>query len=326
MKKLLLLIFLSCLFITGCNKYNQKNIVNELNNKIKNGYKLTGKLSVVNNDETYDYTVNVTYRNSYYKVSLKNDFNNQTQIILKNADGVYVLTPALNKSFRFQSDWPYNNSQIYLLDMLINDIKKDKKSTIKNNKNSIVIETKVNYPNNNNLKKQKIVLNKNLKLEEVSVYDKNGLQIMNMIFDKVSYSPSISKDEFNIDNVISNEKATTTETSNLEDVIYPLFLPTGTKLTKEERIKKNNGERVIMNYDGEKSFLLVEETTEAFNEFTIIPTSGEPFPLMDTLGVMTDNSLSWTSEGIDYYLGSDVMDKEEMVEIAQSITGTISVK
>lgn len=327
MKKVLLVIFLSCLFITGCNKYNQKNIVSDLNSKIKNGYKLTGELTVVNNDETYNYQVDVAYKkDDYYKVSLKNNVNNQKQIILKNNDGVYVLTPALNKSFRFQSDWPYNNSQIYLLDMLINDIKRDKKITVKKNKDNIIVETKVKYPNNTNLNKQKIIFNKNLKLKEVSVYDKNGVEIMNIVFDKVKYSPKLSKEDFTIDSVITNKEETTSKTSSLEDVIYPLFLPAGTKLTKEERIKKQNGERVIMNYDGEKSFLLVEETAEAFNEFTVIPTSGEPYQLMDTLGIVNSNSLSWTSEGIDYYLVSDVMDREEMIEIAQSINGTISVK
>lgn len=326
MRKVLLLVFLSCLLVTGCNKYSQKNVVKEMNDKITKGYKLTGSLSVVNNDETYNYLVNVSYKkDNYYKVSLKNTLNNQTQVILKNKEGVYVLTPALNKSFRFQSDWPYNNSQIYLLDMLINDIKKDKNLTIKKN-GVITIETKVNYPNNTNLTKQKIILNKKLKIKEVSVYDKNKVRIMNMKFDKIDYSPKFSRDEFSIDSIVLSEKEDTTATSGLEDVIYPLFLPTGTKLTKEERVKKQNGERVIMNYDGEKSFLLVEETAEAFNEFTIIPTSGEPLPLMDTLGIVTNNSLSWTSSGIDYYLVSDVMAKEEMIEIAQSITGTISVK
>ena len=37
---------------------------------------------------------------------------------------VRVLTPTLNKSFKFQSDWPYNNSQVYLLQTLLSDIQK----------------------------------------------------------------------------------------------------------------------------------------------------------------------------------------------------------
>ena len=65
--------------------------------------------------------------------------------------------------------------------------------------------------------------------------------------------------------------------------------------------------------------LRVEETANAENEFTIIPTYGEPFQLMDSLGVMTNNSLSWTSNGIEYYIISDVLKQDELIEIAQSI-------
>ena len=61
-----------------------------------------------------------------------------------------------------------------------------------------------------------------------------------------------------------------------------------------------------MTFDGKKPFLLVEETSKTEDEFTIVPTSGEPYRLMDTLGVMNDNSLSWTSNGIDYYIVSSV--------------------
>ena len=47
---------------------------------------------------------------------------------------------------------------------------------------------------------------------------------------------------------------------------------------------------------------------------------------MDTLGVMTSNSLSWTSGNIEYYIVSEVLSQDEMVEIAQSITGVASIK
>ena len=105
-----------------------------------------------------------------------------------------------------------------------------------------------------------------------------------------------------------------------------MALPSGTKLISEDRVNKESGERVIMTYEGDKSFLLVEETSDVFNEFTIIPSLGEPFQLMDTLGVMTENSLSWSSGNTDYYLVSDVMNKNELIEVAQSIVGVISMK
>ena len=330
MKKVIIYIIVFCVFLTGCGKYSQKDVIDDIEKKFdrSSGYKLNGKLSVSNNDEVYNYNIEVNYKkDNYYKVILTNKSNNHSQVILKNDDGVYVLTPALNKSFKFQSDWPYSNSQVYLINALINDIKNDKNIEYSNKNNKYIFKTKVNYPNNRKLNNQKIIFDKNLKLKKVIVYDKNGIDIMTMSFKNINYSPKFSKDEFSVDSIInSHNKESTVETANLDDIIYPLFLPSGTKLTKEEKVNKDEGERVIMNYEGEKSFLLVEETADVFDEFTIIPTLGEPFQLMDSLGVMTDNSLSWTSGGVDYYIVSDVMSQDEMIEVAQSITGTVSMK
>ena len=62
----------------------------------------------------------------------------QSQIILRNEEGVFVLTPALNKSFRFQSDWPQNSSQAYLYESLVRDILQDKKTLLLRKQISII--------------------------------------------------------------------------------------------------------------------------------------------------------------------------------------------
>ena len=376
MKRIFIILFICCLLITGCSgtKNIKKNFVNRVDGA--NSYKLNGTLSINNNDDVYNYSVEVGYKkDDYYKVTLKNKANNHVQIILKTDDGVYVLTPSLNKSFKFQSDWPYNNSQIYLLDAISSDIKNDKNSEISKKDNKYFLMTKVNYSNNSRLIKQKLEFDEEFNLSKVIVYDKDGIEVMTMKFDKIKLNCKFSKEYFDVDSIIDsestttesdnknesnttkdsnkdNEKNTDNKTSNktnetnkntinndrnsntnntkttgrLDDIVYPLFLPSGTKLVDEERVKKDNGERVIMTYEGEKSFLLVEETMDVFNEFTIIPSSGEPFQLMDTLGVMTNNSLSWSSGTTDYYLVSDVMSKDEMIEVAQSIGNVNSLK
>lgn len=376
MKRIFIILFICCLLITGCSdtKNIKKNFVNRVDGA--NSYKLNGTLSINNNNDVYNYSVEVGYKkDDYYKVTLKNKANNHVQIILKTDDGVYVLTPSLNKSFKFQSDWPYNNSQIYLLDAISSDIKNDKDSEISKKDNKYFLMTKVNYSNNSRLIKQKLEFDEEFNLSKVIVYDKDGIEVMTMKFDKIKLNCKFSKEYFDVDSIIDsestttesdnknennttkdsnkdNEKNTDNKTSNntnetnkntinndrnsntnntkttgrLDDIVYPLFLPSGTKLVDEERVKKDNGERVIMTYEGEKSFLLVEETMDVFNEFTIIPSSGEPFQLMDTLGVMTNNSLSWSSGTTDYYLVSDVMSKDEMIEVAQSIGNVNSLK
>ena len=322
MKKIILFLGIMVFFITGCGKYSENDIINEMNKKIKNSYKLSGELSISNNDDIYNYEVEVSYKkDNYYKVSLTNVSNNHTQVILKNDDGVYILTPALNKSFKFQSDWPYNNSQIYLLGALINDIEKDADRKFKETENGYTFITKVNYPNNKNLVNQKVILDKKLNIREVKVYDGNDSIKMEMDFDSIDYSPTFKDDYFELDTIMKTfDEVDVLESANLEDSIYPLFLPSGTKLTNSEKITTDVGERIIMTFDGDKPFLLVEETASAMEEFTVIPTYGEPYMLMDTLGVMTDNSLSWSSNGIEYYIVSDVMNQDELIEIAQSIS------
>ena len=325
MKKIFpILLLLISFFITGCGKYDESDVVRDLNKQINklNSYKLEGTLEIVNNEDVYNYSVDTSFKkDNYYKVNLTNKSNNYEQIILKNDDGVYVVTPSLNKSFKFQSDWPYNNSQIYLLKSIVNDITKDKKRSFKETKNNYIFITSVNYPNNNKLVKQKVIFDKKLKLKEVIVYNNQSIPLMTLKVTNIDYSPTFNKKYFSVDDALKSSKTeeTTKKTSSLDDSIYPLSLPSNTKLVKEEKVKKTDGDRIIMTFDGDKPFLLVEESAAATDEMTIIPTYGEPYMLMDTLGAMTDNSLTWTTGGVDYYLVSDVMSQKELVDVAESI-------
>lgn len=275
MKKILFSIMMVLLLVSGCGKNSETSVINDLEKKINkaSAYKVTGVLEIVNNDEVYTYDVEVSYKkNNNYRVSLTNQANNHTQVILKNSDGVYVLTPALNKSFKFQSDWPYSNSQVYLLKSLINDIKDTKDRGFKDVKSGYSLSTKVNYPNNSKLVKQTIELDKNGDLKKVSVYDSNNIICMTMTFDSIDYSPTFKKDYFNLDSVMSTysiSEEEVKETTMIDDTIYPLVIPNGTKLVSEEKIKKDVGDRIIMTFDGDKPFLLVEETAVVEDEFTI---------------------------------------------------------
>ena len=325
-----LLLLVSCCFITGCFG-NNNDVIKDIKKKYNNlkAYELTGNLEIVNNDDVYNYNVKAIYqKKDKYYVSLKNIANNHEQIILKNEDGVYVLTPSLNKSFKFQSEWPNNNSQVYLIDSIMNDLLKDEEVSLTETENGYLFTTSVNYPNNRKLVKQTITFDKNLNLKKVSVLDESDISQMTMTFTTIDTNPDISSDAFNLDNIMgtnqnnSNDNTNNNEqtTSTLEDIIYPLYIPTGTVLTSSEKVSKTDGERVIMTFDGEKPFLLVEETSSIEEEFSIIPTYGEPYLLIDTVGALTDSSISWSSNGIDYYLVSDVMSQDELLDIARSVS------
>ena len=108
MKKLIFIFLTFMLILTGCGKYGEKDVLRDLNKKISNlkSYYIEGKMEIINNEDIYKYDVKVSYKEKdNYKVSLKNESNNHEQIILKNSDGVYVMThksTQLLKSNKFE--------------------------------------------------------------------------------------------------------------------------------------------------------------------------------------------------------------------------------
>ena len=333
-KYFLLLLLMVVFFVTGCGHGGESNVVADLEKKVNNtkAYQVQGTLEISNNDDTYHYDVVASFKDpDFYRVSLKNQANNHEQIILKNTEGVYVLTPSLNKSFKFQSDWPYHNSQVYLLKSIVEDIKNDQERVFAETEEGYTFTTKVNYPNNRKLVKQNVVLYKDLNFKTVTVTDENDIPQMIMNFSSIDWNPTFGDTYFDLNEAMNTCTTCDTleeskETSALDDIIFPLYLPSGTKLTDQNKVEKTNGERVILTFDGEKPFLLVEETAEIPNELAVIPTYGEPYLLTDTVGALSDNSVSWTSGGIDYYLVSDVMSQDELVEVARSVAAIPTMK
>jgi outer membrane lipoprotein-sorting protein len=326
MKRILFsVLIVSLLVLTGCGKDNKneikRNVLNDID-KIK-GYYQELEMEIVNNDDVYQYDVSVSYyKPDYYKVVLENKANGYEQTIVKNKDGVYVVTPTLNKSFKFQSEWPYNNSQAYLLNSIRNEIDKDKNiEIVKSGDDYIFVTKNINYPNNPRLVKEKITVGKDNNIKEVIVMDENNTALITVKYGKIDKSAEFDKDYFVVkDEKDSNNKTAMSEVPSLDTAIFPLYLPTGTVLANQEVINKDNGERIIMTFSGDKPFLLVEETANIYDEFTIIPTSGEPFLLIDTIASLTNESITWTSGGIDYYIVSDVLSQKELIEVAQSIS------
>ena len=163
----------------------------------------------------------------------------------------------------------------------------------------------------------------------MNVVDENDTSQMKMLFQTINLSPDISNDTFDLNKIMGNSENNnqpendpnnSQTTSTLDDIIYPLYIPIGTVLTNSEKVNKTYGERVIMTFEGEKPFLLVEETASIEEELAIIPTYGEPYLLIDTVGALTDNSITWSSNGIDYYLVSNVMSQQELIDIARSVS------
>lgn len=376
-KKLLFLIMIIGVFaISGCGKTSESDVIKDLTKKINDSkaYYVEGTLEIVNNDDVYTYNVNVSYKEKdNYKVSLVNTVNNHEQIILRNSDGVYVVTPRINKSFKFQSDWPYNNSQVYLLGPLLDDITNDANRTFEKVNDGSKIIVAANYPNNSKLVKQEILLDKSNNIKKVTVFDNNGTAQITMKFNKIDLNSKFNDNYFDLKQIIdikedntdnttnrennSDENKNTTDnkvednsttennntnvnenkntnenknenkkssetkqTSSIEDVIYPMYIPANTYLSNKEKVSKDDGERLILTFDGDNPFMLIEETVTYEKEHLIVPTYGELEVMASTVAIVNDNSVNWIDNNIEYYVVSDKLSKSELLNIARSIS------
>ena len=125
----------------------------------------------------------------------------------------------------------------------------------------------------------------------------------------------------NVDNNTSNNTSTKTEaTATIDDIVYPMYLPNNTYLTNQEKVDTENGQRLILTFGGDSSFILVEETIGYSDDGIVIPVSGEFDFLSDVIGVIGSRSLTWHSNGIEYYMASNSIETSELIEIAKSIS------
>mgnify|MGYP003293664595 CR=1 FL=1 len=313
--------------LVGCMKYGEKDIVDDLSKKINkaDGYYLTGELEIVNNEDSYLYNVEVAYeKEDNFRVSLKNKTNNHEQIILKNDDGVYVLTPSLNKSFKFQSEWPYNNSQAYLLQTILKDIENDKDRVFEEVEDGYIFTTKVNYSSNNNLVKQKITFDKDLNIKEVVILNNNDITQMKMTFNSVDYKATYDETYFTLSGNMSTS-GTQTTSKTLDNIVYPMYIPENTKLSGQEKVSTEDGERIILTFSGDSPFMLVQETAKVAEDLLTIPMYGEPYMITGTVGAVSESSVTWVNNGVEFYVVSDVLSSEQLLEVANSInTMTVS--
>lgn len=319
------MLIVGCFCLTGCLKKGENDIIKDFTKKVEDvkGYHLTGDLEILNNEETYRYSVDVSSaKGEQFRVSLKNKTNNHEQIILRNSEGVYVLTPSLNKSFKFQSEWPYNNSQSYLLQTLLQDIKNDEKRTFKETKEGYEFTTTVTYSSNKSLTKQIIKMDKKLNVKEVNVQNKDGQTQIKMVFTKIDMKASFDDNYFDLNE--NMQTASVEEESKtvgkIDDIIYPMYIPTNTKLTSQDKVSTETGERIILTFSGEKPFLMVQETSAKSTGLTTVPIYGDPLFVGDSIGAMTDSSITWMSDGIEYYVVSEKLTQEELLNVVNSVS------
>ncbi|GGE34389.1 sporulation protein YdcC [Pullulanibacillus camelliae] len=332
MKKSLSLFLLGVMFLfvlAGCTQ-SKEDVVGDLSKKLDNleGYKTSAVLTFKNGEKQQKYHADIWYQKpNKYKVVLKDQNKENTQMIIKNSDGVYVLTPALNKKYHFESDWPNNRSQTYLFQSLAKDIIHDANAKFEKKENNYVFTTKTNY-DTKTLDNQTITLKKgNLAPVGVKVMDQDMNVVIDIVFKNFKFGPKFDKNDFNVDHNMTSMKLEV-PTMAVPDDKFQLAEPTlklaDAKHLYSKDVSSNGQKKFVIKYTGKKGYTIVETKSEVAPASATTTLQAEPVNLGYTVGALTDHSLTWSHNGMDYYLVSDKLTQQEMVDVAQSVDGQVT--
>lgn len=317
--------------LAGCGSKSKEEVIKELDSKAESmkGYKMDAKMTLTMGTDAQEYKIQVWHNKpEMYRVHMKNAERDQSQMILRNKEGVFVLTPALNKSYKFQSEWPKNSSQPYLYESLVQDLLEDKGVKLTETDKHYVFEAKTRYQYNKMLPLQEITFSKkDLSPVSVKVMDTDRNVKLAVEFSKAEFNSKFDEGSFDLKRNMTSAQmevpvSTVEQVANEDFVVkVPNAELNGATLVDEQEILTPNGKRVVLTYDGDKSFTLMQEQVEVLETASMSSTTvnGEPVDLGFTIGALTDNSLTWTDGNVEYMIASNNLSKEEMVMLAKSV-------
>ncbi len=314
--------------LTGCGTKDEQEIVRDLSERLKelSSYQSHGKMVIRTGQEPVTYDVEVWYKKPhFYRVSLKNEKKDITQILLRNNQGVFVVTPHLKKSFRFQSDWPNQGGQIYLYHTIMSSIVQDPERFFQVVENEYRFEVSAKYTAQSVLTKHQIWLDRRLYPKKVHVFNRDNEKMAEIHFDRFQADVSFDEDAFELKRNMNDHKQTseTKETTGTEvaiQAITPSYIPKGSKFHDEQIIQTSNGPVSMLRFKGKHPFTLMVKRPVMIEAG--LPVYGEPILLDQGVGVLLTmdqrKQISWLYNHQEYELVGN-LPSEEMFKIANSI-------
>ena len=204
-KWLILVTAISLVVVLGaCGKKEPADIVQDLEKQLEGmeSYQTTGSMVINTGEQPLEYDLEVWYKDPhFYRIALTNQQKDVTQVVLRNDDGVFVLTPNLNKSFRFQSNWPNEQGQVYLYQSLVQSILNDDARQMVEDEGaaSYVFDVQANYQNST-MARQRIWLSQDeYKPTKVEIANDQAQVLVVVDFEKFELNVPFDDDAFDME-------------------------------------------------------------------------------------------------------------------------------
>ncbi len=293
-------------------------------NKNLSSYQLEANMELNNGEEQRKFTVNVSYakkeEQDLFRVSLYDTTINQEQIMLRNQEGVYVLTPTLNQVYQFKSGWPLNSAKPYIYQSLLEVFNGE--YTTKKLDDGIIVTSEPEYKNAPQYSKQEIKFTKDLVPVWVHLYNDKNEVLVNVTFTKVETNVEFSDDYFNLSKNMEQSRENLSSTSGATFDDLPLMM-NGTDINvsvKEQTNANIDGDKVyIMSYQGDASFTVVQKIIEGSEEMSITEIDGDLVLLVNGFAAMDSDKVTYLYNGVECTIYGDNLSVSSYISIANGL-------
>ena len=331
-KRIVIILLIVGLLAFGAYKmfFNKNNnIEHNVQEKLDNleSYYMEASMEFYKGEDSRKYDVKVSFKDDetdLFRVSMFDKASEQEQIILKNTDGVYVLTPALNQAYKFKGDWPLNGHKPYLYHYMVETMQ-GKCDISKRNEGYLIVSTP-EFKNMPSWSRQEMKMTKEYKPEWVHIYDNNNDVAVKISFTKVEFNPTFADNYFDVDANMSESRNNLTESSSsiIKDLpLYPVNADVDASLKEVSNITINNGTQVMLTYSGKQGFTILEGKANSYEELVVEEINGEIVDIYGTFGYATCNSninkLYFTHNGVSYLIYSDSESVATLIEVASGM-------
>ncbi|MDW0110161.1 LolA family protein [Sporosarcina aquimarina] len=320
------------MLLTACGAPSKEDVVKKLSGKWNDstGYDLQATMEIKTGEEPRLYDVTVWHtKPDFYKVDVSQKGKDESQMIVRNEEGVFVVTPSLGKTYKFQSDWPAQNSQAYLISTLSDDIKADKKSTMTEKDKTYVFETATRNNQKAVLPTQQIHIDKKTLLPtHVSLLDENKEEKIRVNFKKISLGVKRKADDYKVEmeNMDHEKKPENPKDKKADlETFYPTATFEGVTLLSEEPVAAEDGTtRLFLTYGGAgKEFVVVQEPAKAVENQVAVSIDGDPVDLGFTVAALSGQTIRWEQDGVAFYVASESLSKGELIQVAGSMQSDV---
>lgn len=283
-------------------------------------YMLEGDMEIAKGEGVKKYVVKVSYekkdKQENFKVSLYDKELNQEQVIIRNEDGVFVVTPSLNQVFKFEGEWPLNSPKPYLLQSM-GEIINGENTTIKKEDDGYFITSTVNYPNNASFKQQEMLFDKKAKIKWIQIFNQDHTSQMKIVFQKVEYNNKFKKDHFNAPTVI-DKNVTGNYITDADLPLYPVHV-FDSVLSNKSSVDVNGEMTHILEFTGDKNFTIVQTVKTAKKATETVMMPGEVIDAISVVGFYDENQMSVIFQGVEVTIFSNDLGPQEMMSIIESM-------